>query len=111
MKGSAGSALRFHISFGCHQDIAIRLHLPIYVVHIVVPRHTYQATPRHMSFHLGGLEELYTDLKVLNINFYCFAVSNSEDDGLNMINAVSAADQAVKSLKPSVVTTDFTPLR
>lgn len=101
----------FSLQVFCQQDIALRLHHPLYVIHVVVPRHTYQATPRHLAFHLGGLEELYSDLLLLNIHLYCFSVCKGKDDDINMINAANAAEQAVNFLKPTVVITDFVPLR
>lgn len=92
------------------QDAAISLRTPLYVMHLVVPRHTFQPTLRHLAFHLKGVEELAKGLADNSIAFRCIPISATDDDA-SMEEAHACIEAAVAKLKPSIVVCDFMPLR
>ncbi|KAL8434887.1 hypothetical protein ACSSS7_002853 [Eimeria intestinalis] len=92
------------------QDAALSLKLPLYVLHLVYPKCTYQPTLRHLSFHLKGLEEFAQDLLEANIGFLCIPIIATEDDA-SMKEATAAVAASLEKLDPSVVVCDLMPLR
>lgn len=92
------------------QDAAVSLRTPLHVVHLVVPRHTFQPTLRHLSFHLKGIEEFAEGLADNSIAFHCFPVSATDEEA-SMEEAHACIEAAVAKLKPSIVVCDFMPLR
>ncbi|KAL8273292.1 hypothetical protein Esti_002793 [Eimeria stiedai] len=92
------------------RDAALSLKDPLYVVHLVYPKCTYQPTLRHLSFQLKGLEEFAQDLLDHNIGFHCIPIVATGEDA-SMQEASAAARTLLEKLDPSVLVCDLMPLR
>ncbi|KAL8431571.1 hypothetical protein Efla_000617 [Eimeria flavescens] len=92
------------------QDAALSLKVPLYVVHLVITKHTYQATLRHLAFHLKGVAGFAQDLAAYDIGFHCVPVTATEDHA-SLKEATQAVKALLEKLEPSVMVCDFMPLR
>ncbi|OEH76820.1 deoxyribodipyrimidine photo-lyase [Cyclospora cayetanensis] len=93
------------------QEAALTLGTPLYVLHLVIPGHTFQPTIRHVSFHLSSLEEFATDLANQSIGFRCIPISTADDDKASTCEARSCIESTVTELKPCLMVCDLMPLR